>query len=333
MIAFPPLAPRTGLGVGLDLPWIEAPAEPVADRRTPSGFHLDQVAGDRIASSVVRHLEGFADDYRAVFFSWQPKSRSRLRIDDYKGAWDSAFDGLPASYARGLHQTTFNLGALEAYDRRDICRFTNDLARRYDLKWVNEDVGLWSINGRPLPYPLAPWLTPEGLKATIANTREVQAALEIPLLAEFPGFSEGTSVYVGKIDAYDFFAELAVATDVAVTLDLGHLLSWRWVRGHRGEALYGDLERLPLAHCAELHLSGCAVDGHAFFDYHHGVLMAEQLELLRRLLPLCPELRLITYEDPALDGFGELLSTARPGFDELQSIVGRWAHPTEEAAP
>ena len=57
-------------------------------------------------------------------------------------------------HAAGSLPTGRNLGALEDYPRAAICEFTNALARRYDLRWVNEDLGLWSLNGRPLPYPL-----------------------------------------------------------------------------------------------------------------------------------------------------------------------------------
>ena len=38
----------------------------------------------------------------------------------------------------------------------------------------------------------------------------------------------------------------------------------------RFEALYGELDRLPLAHCFEVHLSGCALTDGRFHDHHHG---------------------------------------------------------------
>jgi uncharacterized protein (UPF0276 family) len=317
MVAFPDIAPRTGLGVGLDLPWGPAPGAP--------GFERDARDGDRVTPSVPAYFRATAGTFQSAFVSWQPKSRSRLRLDDYAPSWDRLFSDTPTPPRRALHHTMLNMGALEPYEREEICRFTNALCRRYDLAWVNEDLGLWSLNGRPLPYPLPPFLTEDGLARAVANVREVSARLEVPLLVEFPGFSEGTSIYVGRLDAYDFFARLAEAAEVAVTLDLGHLLSWRWIRGHRGEALYAELERLPLAHCAEIHLSGCALEGDAFFDYHHGVLLDEQLVLLERLLPLCPELRVVTYEDPRFSDDGSLVAEARPGFSRLRALVEAWA--------
>jgi uncharacterized protein (UPF0276 family) len=298
----------------LDLPW-----------GGPIGFECDPVFGDRVAPRVVRYLREHAADFRYLFVSWQPKNRSRLDPADYFPAWDGLFEALGDAYpVRGLHQTTFNLGALEPYDTAPIVAFTNALCERYHLAWVNEDLGLWSLHGRPLPYPLPPYLTKGGLEAAIRNTREVQAALVVPLVVEFPGFSDGTSFYVGDLDAYDFFATLVEATGSPCTLDVGHLLSWRWIRGHRGEALYGGLERLPTEACCEIHLSGCETAGDAFFDYHHGVLMDEQLELLRRLMPLCPNLRGVTYEDPKFDTAGTLAPRALPGWRALRRQVAAW---------
>ena len=59
-------------------------------------------------------------------------------------------------------------------------------------------------------------------------------------------------------------------------------------------------------------------------DYHHGVLMDEQLELLRRLLPLCPNLKAITYEDPKFDDAGELVPASLAGFQALRTLVAGW---------
>jgi uncharacterized protein (UPF0276 family) len=311
---FPPKA-SVSLGVGLDMAW-------GAER----GFVKGASGKDVAAPPVLAYLERAADRFEHLFVSWQPRDRGRLDLRDYEDAYDHLFGALGTRYpVRALHHTALNLGALERYDRAELFDFTNALVRRYGFAWVNEDLGLWSLNGRPLPYPLPPWLTEGGLAAAIRNVREVVERLEIPLLVEFPGFSDGTSVYVGHLDAYDFFRALAEEAEVAVTLDIGHLLSWRWIRGFRGEDLFAELERLPLAHCAEIHLSGCALEGEAFLDYHHGVLLSEQLELLGHLLPRCPELRVVTYEDPRFDGFGDLLPETRAGHRALVERVGAWS--------
>ena len=44
------------------------------------------------------------------------------------------------------------------------------------------------------------------------NTAEVQGRLSIPLLVEFPGFADGTSLTLGTMHAYDFFRRLIEET-------------------------------------------------------------------------------------------------------------------------
>ena len=310
----PAVEGRLGLGVGLDLPW-----------GAPSGFVHDGARGDTVAEKVVRFLGAHARTFSHLFVSFQPKNRNRLDLADYRSVYDDLFQRIPPFAVRALHQTTFNLGALEAYDRAGIVDFTNALIERYGLGWVNEDLGVWSIHGRPLPYPLPPYLTTAGLGAAIAGTDAVQRALVAPLLVEFPGFSEGTSFVIGNLHAYDFFRRVVEDTGSPSTLDTGHLLSYQWLRGKRGEALYDELDLLPLGSCFEIHLSGCETREGRFFDYHHGVLMDEQLELLARLLPRCPRLRAITYEDPRFDDQGALVPASLPNFERLQAIARGWA--------
>ena len=303
---------RRQLGVGLDLPW-------------GSGFVRDPQGGDVVRDGIIAFLERHADDFGHLFVSWQPKDRGRLDARDYFPAYDSLFERVGARYPmRALHHTALNLGAIEHYDRGAILELTCALIERYGFAWVNEDVGLWSIHGKPLPYPLAPYLTTAGLRAAIANTRAVQDVIGVPLLVEFPGFSDGMALVIGRIHAYDFFRTLAEDAGVGVTLDTGHLLSYQWLRGARGEALFDDLERLPLDRCFEIHLSGCELSGGRFHDRHHGVLLEEQLELLRRLVGLCPNARAVTYEDPVFDESGTVLADTRPSLDALLSEARGW---------
>jgi uncharacterized protein len=311
----PDVPPRLGLGIGLDLPY-----------GAPIGFSYDAERGhDRVAERVFAFLRAHAEDVRSVFFSFQPRSRNRLALDEYAAAWDDLFARLPPVAVRAVHQTLFNLGALEPYDRGAIVDLTNALAFRYKLAWVNEDLGLWSLHGRPLPYPLPPYLTQAGLAASIANVSWVQERLAVPLLVEFPGFSEGTNLVIGGLHAYDYFRRLAEDSGSPVTLDVGHLLSYQWLRGRRGSGLYADLERLPLAHCVEIHLSGAQVSRGFFQDFHHGILLEEQLVLLEHLLVACPNLRVVTYEDPKFDAAGAVIPKAAAGFARLRETVARWA--------
>jgi uncharacterized protein (UPF0276 family) len=306
----PPVPGPPRLGVGFDLPWGAA-----------IGFAFDPRRGDVVTEGVVRFLAHHAGDFSHLFVSWQPRSRSRLDAREYFAAYDDLFARIPPFAVRALHQTAFNLGALEPYERGRIVDFTEALAERYGLSWVNEDLGLWSIHGRPLPYPLPPYLTAAGLRAAVRNVAEVQGRLSVPLLVEFPGFSEGGSLVLGTMHAYDFFRQVVEETGSPATLDVGHLLSYQWLRGRRGEALYDEIDRLPLDHCFEIHLSGCVVADGRFHDAHHGVFLDEQLELLGRLGPRCPNLHAVTYEDPKFDGDGVLIREAVAGFERLRRVT------------
>lgn len=320
----PAIDHRLGLGVGLDVPW-----------HPELGFATRTDGRDRVSEPVAAFFAAHGADYSHAFVSWQPRDRSRLHIDRYAPAYDDLFARVVTQPVRALHHTALNLASADpgyTSERDALIRFTNALIRRYELAWVNEDLGIWSIGGRPLPYPLPPILTDDGLRAAIANTAAVQAQLEAPLVVEFPGFSHGACVLVGDWHAYDFFAEVVRQTDSPATLDTGHLLSYQVLRGARGEALYGDLERLPLAHTFEIHLSGCALErgtGRAgadrFLDYHHGILIDEQLELLERLVPLCPNLRAITYEDPRFDEAGAIPTAARNNLQRLAAFARHWS--------
>jgi uncharacterized protein len=308
---FPIASGGARLGVGMDLSWGHE-----------AGWTFDPERGDRVADRVQSYLERHAAAFSHLFVSWQPRDRARLDARAYFPAYDDLFDRVGALYpVRALHHTALNLGAIEPYDRAELFAFTNALVERYKFAWINEDLGLWSIHGKPLPYPLPPYLTREGLRAAIESTRLCMRELAAPLLVEFPGFSDDAFV-VGSMHAYDFFRALADEADVAVTLDTGHLLTYQWLLGKRGEDLFGDLDRLPLARCFEIHLSGCAVSEEGdLLDLHHGVLLKEQLDLCAILLARCPNARAVTYEDPAFDERGILAPAARPGFEALQRVV------------
>ena len=307
------LQSRLGLGVGLDLPW-----------GTSIGFENTKCGGHP-TSNVNRFLRRYDDVFNFAFVAFQPKNRGQLRAEAYFPAYKQFFDVAAQGKVRALHQTTLNLGSLEVYDRREIADFTNQLAADLDLRWVVEDIGIWSVSGKVMPYPLPPVLTELGLIRTIENVKDAMEKLTIPLCVEFPGFTDGSNFFIGNMHAYEFFSRLVEATGVSVTLDAGHLISYQWLRGHRGEALFEDLEALPLENCFEIHLSGCSIVNGKFRDAHHGIILNEQIDLLVQLLDKCPNLKAVTYEDPRFDQDGELIPKSVRNFRRLADIVAEWA--------
>ncbi|WP_176225019.1 DUF692 family multinuclear iron-containing protein [Rhodococcus sp. 1168] len=304
-------AVRRGLGVGMDLPW-----------GAPVGFDPDTPGPNaRVRAFLDRH----AADYAYLSFAFQPRGTVPLTVAHYREPYRALIDSLPAQMPVALHQTLLNLGSVQDYDRSMIYEFTNELNREFDWAWIVEDLGMWSLGGIPMPYPLPPYLVEDNVANVAGNIAEAVSHLHMPLRVEFPGFTDGVTVVVGDIDAYDFFRRVTDISDSEVTLDVGHLISWRWWSGRRGRELYGDLNRLPLDRCRELHLAGSAISRGRFLDLHHGVLMEEQLVLAEELLSRCPNLEAITYEDPNYGRTGELVPKSIERLERLRGMVSQWA--------
>lgn len=309
-----PDIPSLGLGLGMDLHWSGS-----------TGFRHHPTNGDFLRDKTRRFLDRHGRMFTHFFFAFQPRGRNVLDADEYFPAYDNLFSHLPGIRARAFHQTLLNMGAMEPYERTGILRFTNQLVRRYGLKWVVEDLGLWSIGGKTVPFPLPPFMTEAGLRACVENIRAICEGLEVPLSVEFPGFTEGTNFHIGGYDAFDFFRILAEETGVATTIDIGHILSYQWLQGRTGPRMFEDLERLPLESCFEFHLSGCQIANGKFRDLHHGILLDEQLDLLQHLLPLCRNLKAVTFEDPRYTADGALVEGSRRNFFRMKEMVDDWA--------
>lgn len=296
------------LGVGLDMPWGHE-----------IGWSVnDDGPSDRVHCFLNRY--GGAFDY--FVFSFQPRGSSAYDASAYLPAYERLIACLPSEMPIALHQTTFNMGALDPYPRHAAAAFTNDLHAALGFAWTVEDLGIWSVGGVPMPYPLPPVLDESSLTTVTASIRDLQAQLDLPLHVEFPGFHDKYAVVYGEMHAYDFFRLAVVESGVDATLDVAHLLTYQWMLGARASAdLYADLERLPLDSVTELHLSGCSVVHDRILDLHHGILLEQQLELTARLLQICPRLSYVTYEDPRFDAAGTIIRKSEPGLQALRELV------------
>jgi len=305
-------AHRLGLGVGMDLPWGER-----------IGF--DPRDGGRLSESVSAFLDRNRNEFAYMFVAFQPIDYGALDSRRYWQAYDSLFDSFGHDRPRAFHQTMLNSGTPEAYERAEVAAFTNALARRYGFSWVIEDLGIWSFRGKSLPYPLPPLLTEVGRDKCIEGVAAWVRLLDVPLSIEFPGFTEGGSFLVGNLDAFEFFADVVRAAECSATIDVGHVLAYQWLLGRTGARAVEGLEALPLERCIEFHLSGCQIVDGRFRDLHHGVLLDEQLELLRFLLPMAPRAVGVTYEDPVYDTSGQLVPKSVRNFRRLREIVADWS--------
>ncbi|MBJ6363196.1 DUF692 family multinuclear iron-containing protein [Paenibacillus sp. GCM10012307] len=311
-IKFPNISKKLGLGMGMDLPWGQE-----------VGF-VSTNHGDSITPKMKIFFNSYKDEFNYLFFAFQPKNRNFLKAEEYFEGYDSLFAEVPNIEARAFHQTILNMGAMEDYQKDQIIDFTNKIVERYDIKWIVEDLGLWSIKGKSVPFPLPPYLTDEGLQACIDNINVYKEGINVPISVEFPGFTEGTNFFIGSMNGFDFFQKLVEETNVPVTLDIGHILSYQWLIGNTHEKMFDGLEKLPFDNCFEFHLSGCQIIKGKFRDLHHGILLDEQIDLLEYLLPKCPNLKAITYEDPQYTDEGILIPKSQKNYQRMKEIVSKW---------
>jgi len=309
-INFPDVENKIGLGLGMDLPWDQN-----------SGF---QSAGNLLSEDVSKFLDNYLHLFDCLFISYQPKNQNALNASEYESAYRNILNRASDLKFISLHHTLLNLASLEDQNKEVVADFTNDLIDLFGFSWINEDLGIWAINGKRVPYPMPPVLNDIGLECCVNNINEYQNLIKSPLLIEFPGFSSGTNAVLGEMDAFQYFGEVVNQTSTAATFDIGHILSYQWFKGKREDDLYEDLFDLPFDHCFEIHLSGCTIEDDLFLDHHHGVLLDEQMKLLEILLPQCPNLKLITYEDPRYDLKGQILKPATANFERLCDMVANW---------
>jgi uncharacterized protein len=299
---------QISLGLGLDTPW-----------GSPRGFQ--NTVGPALQSFLDKNSAGS----EAFFFSFQRRTYGALKSQDFLSAFTEMYDQAK-KFAKivNLHHTMLNLGTTLPYNREHILKVTNEICEKIPFGWINEDVGIWFLEGKSIPYPLPPILTKEALRYCIQTVRQVKSELTRPLSIEVPGITDGASFQVGDLDLFDFFAELADHSQSLVTLDTGHLLGWEWLQGRFQDEMYRHLENFPFHQVVEIHMAGSEAKNGNFIDRHHGLLLPEQFELLDFLVPRCGNLKVITYEDPKFDLQGNLISAAKPSFQKLRERTRQW---------
>jgi len=86
-----------GVNPGERLPASRTLAKEIGVSRTTVIDALDRLMAEGLLEARVG-----AGTFVSAFVSWQPKSRSRLRLEDYLPAWDSLFEHVPATCTRAL---------------------------------------------------------------------------------------------------------------------------------------------------------------------------------------------------------------------------------------
>lgn len=192
---------------------------------------------------------------------------------------------LPAPVVRQLqrgvpvipHGVTLSLGSAEPPDRDRLAALSR-LATRLGAPLVSEHLAFVRADGIETGHLLPVPRTEEALEIVVANVREAQAALPVPLalenvasLFEWPG---------AEMDEAAFLTEVVEQTGVLLLLDIENV--YANARNHGWDAV-AFLDRLPLDRLAYVHVAGGVERDGLYHDTHAHSVSRPVLRLLEEL--------------------------------------------------
>jgi len=144
-----------------------------------------------------------------------------------------------------------------------------------------------------LGYFIPPIFNQASLKLAIQRIKEVQAVTCVPVAIEPPP----VTFVAGTIPLFNFFGELARATDCAILLDMGHLVSYEMASGKKvRDALY----ELPCERVVEVHVAGGRLEigdeGSIYVDAHECTILDETWQMFDAMLPELTNVKAVCYE-------------------------------------
>jgi len=160
---------------------------------------------------------------------------------------------------------------------------------------------------------LPPIFNQNSLQLAITRIQEVQATIPATVAIEPPP----VTFIVGDIPLFEFFGELAIATDCALLLDMGHLVSYEMASGAR---VLDALAALPCERVIEVHIAGGRLEqGDAtpiYIDAHESAILDQTWQMFIALLPLLPNLKAVCYECEGMDE-----QTVRHTLEKIRQLV------------
>lgn len=144
-----------------------------------------------------------------------------------------------------------------------------------------------------LGYFIPPIFNQASLELAMQRVKEVQAVMVVPVAIEPPP----VTFVMGTIPLFEFFGELSKATDCAILLDMGHLVSYEMASGNK---VRDAISELPCERVIEVHVAGGRLKkGHAgpiYIDAHECTILDETWQMLDAILPELPNLKAVCYE-------------------------------------
>lgn len=144
-----------------------------------------------------------------------------------------------------------------------------------------------------LGYFIPPVFNEASLQQAIQRVQEVQSVIPVPVAIEPPP----VSFVAGSMPVFTFFGELSRATECAILLDMGHLVSYEMASGQK---VRDALAELPCDRVVEVHVAGgrlqqCS-DGPVYVDAHECTILEDTWNMLDDMLPELPNVKAVCYE-------------------------------------
>jgi uncharacterized protein (UPF0276 family) len=175
------------------------------------------------------------------------------------------------------HGVSLSLGGAEPLDRTRLSALAR-LAERLKAPLVSEHIAFVRAGGLETGHLLPLPRTREALELVVANAREAQAALPVPLaleniatLFEWPN---------PEMDEAAFLTELLERADVLLLLDIANVYANARNHGYDPREL---LDRIPLSRIAYVHIAGGVEHGGIYHDSHTHEVGTAVLDLLADL--------------------------------------------------
>jgi len=144
-----------------------------------------------------------------------------------------------------------------------------------------------------LGYFIPPIYNQASLDIAIQRVIEVQAVMPVPVAIEPPP----VTFVAGTIPLFRFFGELSRATDCAILLDMGHLVSYEMASGRK---VRDALDELPCERVVEVHVAGGRLKkgdaGPVYVDAHECTILEETWQMFDQMLPELPNVKAVCYE-------------------------------------
>jgi uncharacterized protein (UPF0276 family) len=203
-----------------------------------------------------------------------------------------------------LHGVSMSIGSTAPLDHAYL-RELKELARRTRAHWVSDHLCWTGVMGRnthdllPMPY------TEEALRHTVARIRQVQDALERPLVLENP------SSYVEFADStmpeWEFLSRMAEEADCGLLLDVNNVYVSGFNHGFDPDVY---VDALPADRVVQYHLAGHTHRGTHIIDTHSDHAVDRVWELYARAVGRTGDVATLYEWDEDIPAFDVLLAEA-----------------------